>query len=48
MKTLARRFAVIAVLGSLLCGALVAGCGGGEPADETPANGTGTSTKAEE
>lgn len=43
MKTLARRFAVIAVLGSLMCVAL-AGCGGDEPADDATANGANTAT----
>jgi hypothetical protein len=44
MKTLARRFALIAVLGSLLCGALVAGCGGGDADDAgTGTNGAATS-----
>ena len=44
MKTLARRFAVIAVLGSLMCGALVAGCGGGDEGDDTTANTTSNAT----
>ena len=35
MKKLMSRFAVLAVLGGLLCSALVVGCGG-EP-EETPA-----------
>ena len=39
MKTLARRFAVIAVLGSLMCGALIAGCGGDAEDDGTVTNG---------
>jgi len=37
MKNLINRFAMMAVLGSLVCGILVAGCGGGEE-PETPAN----------
>ncbi len=32
-----KRFTVLALVGSLLCGALVAGCGGGEE-DDTATN----------
>ncbi len=36
MKNLINRFAMLAVLGSLVCGVLVAGCGGGDEDVETP------------
>lgn len=43
-----KRFAIMAVLGTILCGSLMAGCGGGDNADETSvtnaANGS-TTTK---
>ena len=44
-----KRFAIMAVLGTLLCGSLMAGCGGGNNADETSvtntaANGASTTT----
>ncbi len=41
MKNWIRRFATLALLGSLLCGALVAGCGGGEGDDATTTNNAG-------
>jgi len=46
MKILARRFALVAVLGSLLCGALVAGCSSGE--EPTEGNTAAPKEKAEE
>ncbi len=35
MKNLINRFAMLAVLGSLVCGVLVAGCGGGDTEETT-------------
>lgn len=43
MKNLINRFAMLAVLGSLVCGVLVAGCGGGGD-EETSSNTTTTTT----
>ena len=37
MKNWMRRFTILALVGSLMCGALVAGCGGGDAADDTAA-----------
>lgn len=42
-----RRFGVLTVLGALMCGALVAGCGGGEEEEEAPAT-ENTAEPAEE
>ena len=47
MKNLINRFAVLAVLGSLVCGVLVAGCGGGGE-EETPAPGKNEVTEPAE
>jgi hypothetical protein len=53
MKNWMRRFGVLTVLGALVCGALVAGCGGGDDDDDTTtvtnaANGTTTTTETDE
>lgn len=42
MKEWMRRFGVLTILGALLCGALVAGCGGGGDDDDADANATAT------
>ena len=41
MKMWMSRFALLAVLGGLLCSALVVGCGGKEEPDATPPTGVG-------
>lgn len=38
MKSWIKRFGMLAVLGAIAGSAFVAGCGGGEPADEPVAN----------
>jgi hypothetical protein len=38
MKNWMRRFGILTVLGALVCGALVAGCGGSNPEDEGASN----------
>ena len=48
MKNLINRFAMIAVLGSLVCGILVAGCSSGGDEPETPAAGAPNKTTPEE
>ena len=48
MKNLINRFAVLAVLGSLVCGVLVAGCGGGETEESTTTTTTNKVEGAEE
>ena len=37
MKSWIRRFGILTVLGCLMCGALVAGCGGGDEGGDEPA-----------
>ena len=40
MKEMMRRFGVVMVLGALLGGVVMAGCGGGEEEEEPAANAT--------
>ncbi len=47
MKDLTKRFAMLAVLGSLVCGILVAGCGGGDDDDSTTTNKATTTDDAQ-
>lgn len=48
MKNLINRFAMMAVLGSLVCGVLVAGCGGGDTEEETTTKTTTTKNETED
>ena len=48
MKNLINRFAMLAVLGSLVCGVLVDGCGGGETEESTTTTTTNKVEGAEE
>jgi len=41
MKNWITRFGMVAVLGSLVCGLVVAGCGGSAPEDEAAPNAAG-------
>lgn len=46
MRNIWKKFALLTVVGSVLCGALLAGCGGGD-AEGTDSNNTTTTTKTE-
>ena len=45
MKTLKKRFALLAVLGTIVCSTLIVGCGGGSSDDETTVTNTTKETK---
>ena len=44
MLNLWKKFALLTIVGSLLCSAMVAGCGGGEGDDDAATNNTTTGT----
>ena len=48
MKNWINRFAMLAVLGSLVCGVLVAGCGGDDTTETTNTTTTKTETETDE